>query len=111
TRGVFGEYISVYDIQQAVQDGATVPIYYESRVAKLELPTELKPVVDEEFEEVTEDEEEGLKQRLKSRGAQLEALVGSDDRIKHVAKDIIAHLDRRNDRMAGKAMVVCMSRR
>ena len=111
TRAVFGEYISIYDIQQAVSDGATVPIYYESRVAKLELPEDLKPFIDEEFEEVTEDEEEGLKQRLKSRWAQLEALVGSDRRLSNVAADIVAHFERRNAQMPGKGMIVCMSRR
>ncbi len=111
TRGVFGDYISVYDIQQAVADGATVPIYYESRVARLELPDELKPVIDEEFEEVTEDEEETLKQKLKSRWAQLEALVGSDRRIACVAADIVQHFDRRTSDIVGKGMIVCMSRR
>jgi type I restriction enzyme R subunit len=111
TRGVFGDYISIYDIQQAVKDGATVPIYYESRVARLELPEEYKALIDEEFEEVTEDEEEGLKQRLKSRWAQLEALVGSDGRIANVAADVVAHFERRNAQMMGKAMIVCMSRR
>jgi type I restriction enzyme, R subunit len=111
TRAVFGEYISIYDIQQAVSDGATVPIYYESRVAKLDLPEELKPVIDEEFEEITEDEEEGLKQRLKSRWAQLEALVGSDRRLSNVAADIVAHFERRNAQMPGKGMIVGMSRR
>jgi type I restriction enzyme R subunit len=111
TRGVFGDYISVYDIQRAVEDGATVPIYYESRVAKLHLPDELKPVIDEEFEEVTEDEEEPLKQKLKSRWAQLESLVGADQRITNVTQDIVAHFERRNGQMPGKAMVVAMSRR
>jgi len=111
TRAVFGDYISVYDILQAVEDGATVPIYYESRVAKLHLPDELKPVVDDEFEEVTEDEEESLKQKLKSRWAQLEALVGTDERIANVAADIVAHFERRNAQMPGKGMIVCMSRR
>jgi type I restriction enzyme, R subunit len=111
TRAVFGEYISIYDIQQAVSDGATVPIYYESRVAKLELPEDLKPFIDEEFEEITEDEEEGLKQRLKSRWAQLEALVGSDRRLSNVAADIVGHFERRNAQMPGKGMIVCMSRR
>jgi type I site-specific restriction-modification system R (restriction) subunit len=96
---------------QAVKDGATVPIYYESRVAKLELPEELKPVIDDEFEEITEDEEEGLKHRLKSRWAQLEALVGSDNRLANVAADIVVHFERRNSQMPGKGMIVCMSRR
>lgn len=111
TRGVFGDYISIYDIQQAVADGATVPIYYESRVAKLDLPDNLKPAIDEEFEEVTEDEEEGQREKLKSRWAQLEALVGSDRRLANVAADIVAHFERRNAQMPGKGMIVCMSRR
>lgn len=111
TRGVFGDYISIYDIQQAVADGATVPIYYESRVAKLDLPDSLKPAIDEEFEEVTEDEEEGQREKLKSRWAQLEALVGSDRRLANVAADIVAHFERRNAQMPGKGMIVCMSRR
>jgi type I restriction enzyme R subunit len=111
TRAVFGDYISIYDIQQAVADGATVKIYYESRVAKLDLPDDQKPVIDEEFEEVTEDEEEGLKQKLKTRWAQMEALVGSDRRLANVAADIVAHFERRNSQMPGKGMVVCMSRR
>jgi len=111
TKAVFGEYISIYDIQRAVEDGATVPIYYESRVAKLDLPDNLKTAIDEEFDEVTEDEEETQKQKLKSRWAQLEALVGSDKRLANIAADIVVHFDRRNDRMPGKGMIVCMSRR
>ena len=111
TRNVFGDYISIYDIQRAVEDGATVPIYYESRLAKIELDEHEKPHVDPEFEEVTEGEEEKHKERLKSKWAQLEALVGTEKRVALVADDIITHFEERLDAMDGKAMVVCMSRR
>ena len=111
TRNVFGDYISIYDIQRAVDDGATVPIYYESRLAKIELDENEKPHVDPEFEEVTEGEEERHKERLKSKWAQLEALVGTEKRLALVADDIITHFEERLDAMDGKAMVVCMSRR
>ena len=111
TRNVFGDYISIYDIQQAVDDGATVRIYYESRLAKIELDENEKPHVDPEFEEVTEGEEERHKERLKSKWAQLEALVGTEKRLALVADDIITHFEERLDAMDGKAMVVCMSRR
>jgi type I restriction enzyme R subunit len=111
TRSVFGDYISVYDIQRAVMDGATVPIYYESRLARLALEETEKPHIDPEFEEVTEGEEVDRKEKLKSRWAQLEALVGSDKRIKLVAEDLVRHFEERQSVMDGKAMVVCMSRR
>jgi type I restriction enzyme R subunit len=111
TRSVFGDYISVYDIQRAVMDGATVPIYYESRLAKLELKETEKPHIDPEFEEVTEGEEVDRKEKLKSRWAQLEALVGSEKRLKLVAEDLVHHFEDRQAVMDGKAMVVCMSRR
>ncbi|KGQ21515.1 type I restriction endonuclease subunit R [Thermus filiformis] len=111
TRAVFGDYISVYDIQRAVEDGATVPIYYEARLAKLDLPEELKPKIDEEFEEVTEGEELERKERLKAKWAQLEAIVGSERRLKLIAQDIVNHFEARLEAMDGKAMVVCMSRR
>ena len=111
TRNVFGDYISIYDIQQAVDDGATVRIYYESRLAKIELDENEKPHVDPEFEEVTEGEEERHKERLKSKWAQLEALVGTEKRLALVADDIITHFEERLDAIDGKAMVVCMSRR
>ena len=111
TRAVFGDYISIYDIQRAVEDGATVPIYYESRLAKLDLPEELKPKVDEEFEEVTEGEELERKEKLKSRWAQLEAIVGADRRLDLVAQDIVSHFERRLEALEGKGMIVCMSRR
>ncbi|WP_235438225.1 type I restriction endonuclease subunit R [Meiothermus ruber] len=111
TRAVFGDYISIYDIQRAVEDGATVPIYYESRQAKLDLPEELKPKIDEEFEEVTEGEELERKEKLKSKWAQLEAIVGAERRLRLVAEDIVQHFEQRLEALDGKAMIVCMSRR
>lgn len=111
TPAVFGNYISIYDIQRAVEDGATVRIYYEARLAKLELKEEEKPRIDPEFEEVTEGEEHTIKEKLKRKWAQLEAMVGTEKRIGLVAKDIIDHFEKRLDVMAGKGMVVCMSRR
>ncbi|WP_143038707.1 type I restriction endonuclease subunit R, partial [Thermoleophilum album] len=111
TRAVFGDYISVYDIQRAVEDKATVPIYYESRLAKLDLPEELKPRIDEEFEEVTEGEEVERKEKLKTKWAQLEAVVGAERRLRLVAQDIVDHFEQRLATLDGKAMVVCMSRR
>ncbi|MCY1035678.1 type I restriction endonuclease subunit R [Corallococcus sp. BB11-1] len=111
TRAVFGDYISVYDIQRAVEDGATVPIYYEGRLAKLELKESERPHIDQEFDEVTEGEEEVRRERLKSRWAQLEAIVGTEKRLSVIARDLVQHLERRQEAMDGKAMVVCMSRR
>ena len=111
TRAVFGDYISVYDIQRAVEDQATVPIYYESRLAKLALDEREKPTIDPEFEEATEGEEVERKEKLKTKWAQLEAVVGAEKRLKLVAQDIVAHFEDRIEAMDGKAMVVCMSRR
>jgi type I restriction enzyme, R subunit len=111
TRAVFGDYISVYDIQRAVQDGATVPIYYESRLAKLALVEAERPKIDPDFEEVTEGEEVERKEKLKTKWAQLEAVVGAEKRLGLVARDIVEHLEKRLEAMDGKAMVVCMSRR
>ncbi|MFZ5808043.1 MAG: type I restriction endonuclease subunit R [Chloroflexota bacterium] len=111
TRAVFGDYISIYDIQRAVEDGATVPIYYESRLAQLALPEELKPRIDEEFEEVTEGEEIERKERLKTKWAQLEAIVGAPRRLELLAQDIVAHFEQRLETLEGKGMIVCMSRR
>ena len=111
TRAVFGDYISIYDIQRAVEDGATVPIYYESRLAKLALDESARPNIDPDFEEATEGEEVERKERLKTRWAQLEAIVGAAQRLHLVAEDIVAHFDERTETMQGKAMVVCMSRR
>nr|WP_283808759.1 type I restriction endonuclease subunit R [Rhodopseudomonas sp. BR0M22] len=111
TRAVFGDYISVYDIQRAVIDGATVPIYYESRLAKLELKASERPRIDPDFEEATEGEEVERKERLKSRWAQLEAVVGSENRVALVSRDLVEHFEARLSSMDGKAMVVVMSRR
>ncbi len=111
TRAVFGDYISVYDIQRAVEDGATVPIFYESRLAKLALNEAERPKIDPDFEEATEGEEVERKERLKSRWAQLEAIVGADKRLKILARDLVDHFETRLEAMDGKAMVVCMSRR
>lgn len=111
TRAVFGEYISVYDIQRAVADKATVPIYYESRIAKLGLNAAQLPRVDEEFEEITEGEEQSNREKLKTKWAALESLVGDPKRIDKIAADLVAHLERRWEALDGKAMVVCMSRR
>ena len=111
TRAVFGDYISVYDIQRAVEDGATVPIYYESRLARLALDEGEKPNIDPGFEEATEGEELDRKEKLKTKWAQLEAVVGAEKRVALVAADIVEHFERRTEAMDGKAMVVCMSRR
>ena len=111
TRAVFGDHISVYDIQRAVEDGATVPIYYESRLANLALDETEKPTIDAGFEEVTEGEEVDRREKLKSKWAQLEAIVGAEKRVALVARDIVEHFERRREAMDGKAMVVCMSRR
>ena len=111
TRAVFGDYISVYDITRSEADGATVPIYYESRLAQLALDEEEKPNIDPEFEEVTEGEELEEKEELKTKWAQLEAVVGADNRVRQIAEDVIEHFDARLEQLDGKAMVVCMSRR
>jgi len=111
TRAVFGNYVSIYDIERAVKDGATVPIYYESRLARLELDETARPLLDDEFEEATEGEEVEHKERLKTKWAQLEALVGTEKRLKLIAEDLVKHFERRLESMDGKAMIVCMSRR
>ena len=111
TRAVFGDYISIYDIQRAVEDEATVPIYYESRLAKLDIDKSVRPTIDPEFEEATEGEEVERKEKLKTRWAQLEAIVGAEKRLRLVAQDIVAHFEQRLEALDGKAMVVCMSRR
>jgi len=111
TRAVFGDYISVYDIEQAVEDKATVAIYYESRLARLALDESERPKIDPDFEEVTEGEEIERKEKLKTKWAQQEAVVGSPHRLKLIAEDIVSHFDRRLEAIDGKAMIVCMSRR
>jgi type I restriction enzyme, R subunit len=111
TRSVFGDYISVYDIQRAVEDKATVPIYYEGRLANLELDQNERPKIDPQFEEVTEGEEVERREKLKSKWAALEAVVGAEKRLKIIAKDLADHFEARLEVMDGKAMIVCMSRR
>jgi type I restriction enzyme, R subunit len=111
TRAVFGDYISIYDIQRAVADKATVPIYYESRISKLSLNAAELPKLDAEFEEITEGEELTKKEKLKTKWAAMEALVGDPKRIALVAADMVAHFEKRVEAMDGKAMIVCMSRR
>ncbi len=111
TRAVFGDYISVYDIRKSVEDRATVPIYFESRLARLSLDDTEKPTIDPQFEEVTEGEEVERREKLKTKWAQLEAVVGTEKRVREIAEDIVAHFDQRLEVLDGKAMVVCMSRR
>ena len=110
TRAVFGDYIHVYDMQQAKEDGATVAIYYESRLAKLKLKTEDLSLIDEEVDELAEDEEEGTQAQLKSQWAVLEKIVGATPRVVSVAADLVQHFEERNKTQDGKAMVVAMSR-
>jgi type I restriction enzyme R subunit len=95
TRAVFGDYIDIYDMTRAVEDGTTVRIFYESRIAKLELPDELKPVIDDEYEEITEYQEYTQKEKLKSKWSRLEAIVGAEQRVKAIAKDIVEHFEKR----------------
>ncbi len=111
TPATFGDYIDIYDISRAVEDGATVPIYYESRLARVELPEEEKPRIDAEIEELTEDEAITEQERIKQKWATVEALVGSKKRLSMVAADLVQHFEDRIAAMDGKAMVVCMSRR
>ena len=111
TRAVFGEYVSIYDIQDAVNDGATVPIYYESRLAKLDIPQEEIDALNDEVDEVIEDEEDiNEREKTKSQWSALAKLVGSGPRIKQVAADLIEHFELRTSTLPGKAMIVCMSR-
>ena len=111
TVAVFGEYVSIYDIQDAVLDGATVPIYYESRLAKLDLKEAEIPSIDDDIDEIMEDDEDSQnRERTKSKWAALEKLVGAQPRLDQVAKDIIEHFDSRIETVDGKAMIVCMSR-
>ena len=110
TRAVFGDYIHIYDMQQAKEDGATVAIYYESRLAKLKLNEQQMPTIDAEVDELAEDEEDSAQAKLKSRWAALERVVGAEPRVAQVAADLVAHFEERNKAMEGKAMVVAMSR-
>jgi len=111
TTQVFGDVISIYDVKRAVEDKATVPIYYEGRFAKLSLDEDQKPKIDPEFEEITEGEEETAREKLKREWAATEALVGDDKRLQQVAEDLIRHWAMRLEAMDGKGMIVCMSRR
>ena len=111
TPAVFGDYIDIYDISRAVEDGATVPIYYESRLARIELPEEQKPHIDAEIDDLTEDAAAGEQERIKRKWATVEALVGSRARLELVAADIVRHFEARLAALDGKAMIVCMSRR
>lgn len=111
TRSVFGDYIDVYDIARAVEDGATVPIYYEGRVARIELDAEAQELLDEEFDEATEGLENSEASAVARRWSRVEALVGADKRLNAVVADILKHFDARLEAIEGKAMIVCMSRR
>lgn len=111
TPAVFGDYIDKYDILRAIEDKATVAIYYEGRLAKIELDEDERPRIDTEFEEITEGEEESGKQQLRRKWAALEAMVGTKKRIALVAEDLVRHVEQRQDAMKGKALIVCMSRR
>jgi type I restriction enzyme, R subunit len=117
TPQVFGNYIDVYDIQRAVEDQATVPIYYEARLAKLQLREEMRPTLDPDFEEITEGQEEEIREKLKSKWSALEAMVGTAERLSQIAADIVVHFAQREEAMlnvgisGGKGMIVCMSRR
>ena len=110
TRSVFGDYISVYDIEDAVRDGATVPIYYESRLAKLDLDAEVLKEIDADVGELVVDEETADKEKFKSKWSALEKLVGSEPRIKQIAKDLVEHFEDRIATIDGKGMIVAMSR-
>lgn len=111
TPAVFGEYIDIYDISRAVEDGATVPLYYESRLARIQLNESEKPKIDAEVAAITEDQALSDQERLKRKWSTVEALVGAEKRLAMVAKDLVQHLEARLQAMDGKAMVVCMSRR
>lgn len=111
TPAIFGEYIDIYDISRAVEDGATVPIFYESRLARIELNEDEKPLIDAEIEALIEDASLTEAEKMKAKWSAVEALVGSDKRLAQVAADMVTHLEARIEVMNGKAMAVCMSRR
>ncbi|HOQ04916.1 MAG TPA: type I restriction endonuclease subunit R [Anaerohalosphaeraceae bacterium] len=111
TRSVFGNEIDIYDIEQSIRDGATVPIYYESRLARIQLKPEEKELLDEEVAAITEGAESTAAERAKAKWTQLEAIVGHPDRVKDVAADIVQHFEQRQEVFDGKAMIVCISRR
>ncbi|RFB70265.1 type I restriction endonuclease subunit R [Bacillus sp. AW] len=109
TPAVFGDYIDIYDMSQAVEDGATVKIFYESRVIPLELPEGLS--IDDDYEDITEDQEISVKEKLKSKWSRLEAIAGAGSRVEKMAQDIVHHYEERQQAMFGKSMIVVMSRR
>jgi len=111
TRSVFGDYVSIYDIQDAVDDGATVPIYYESRLAKLDINHAQIDELSEQVEEVVEDDEDvNMREKTKGEWSRLEKLVGATPRLKQIAADLVTHFESRNNSMDSKAMIVTMSR-
>ncbi|KLE15982.1 type I restriction endonuclease subunit R [Clostridium sp. C8] len=111
TPAVFGEYIDIYDMTRAVEDGATVKIYYENRIIKLDTNEDIIEEIDEEFDEITEGQEDNDKEKYKSKWSRLEAIVGAPNRIKKLAEDIVNHYEEKAKTIDGKAMVVCMSRK
>ncbi|WP_310559167.1 type I restriction endonuclease subunit R [Flavobacterium sp.] len=111
TQAIFGEYVDIYDIQQAVEDGATVRIFYESRLAKIELKAEEQSIIDQRIEEVTEEDELTERQQRFAKWTQQEAIVGSEKRLQQVASDLVKHFEQRSEVFEGKGMIVCMSRR
>lgn len=111
TQAVFGNYVDIYDIQQAVEDKATVPIFYESRLAKVYFEENEKVTIDEQFEELTEGEELSNRQQMRAKWTRLEAIVGNPNRLQKIAEDLVYHFEQRNAVLEGKAMIVCMSRR
>ena len=111
TQAVFGNYVDIYDIQQAVEDKATVPIFYESRLAKVHFEEDEKVTIDEQFEELTEGEERSNRQQMRAKWTRLEAIVGNPNRLQKIAEDLAYHFEQRNAVLEGKAMIVCMSRR
>lgn len=111
TQAVFGNYVDIYDIQQAVDDKATVPIFYESRLAKVHFADDEKVSIDEQFEELTEGEELSNRQQMRAKWTRLEAIVGNENRIAKIAEDLVYHYEQRSGVLEGKAMIVCMSRR
>lgn len=111
TQAVFGNYVDIYDIQQAVEDKATVPIFYESRLAKVHFDEDEKVTLDEQFEELTEGEELSNRQQMRAKWTRLEAIVGNPNRLQKIAEDLVYHFEQRNAVLDGKAMIVCMSRR
>lgn len=111
TQAVFGNYVDIYDIQQAVVDNATVPIYYESRLAKVNFADNEKVKLDNDFEELTEGQELTQQQQLRAKWTRLEAIVGNENRVQKIAEDLVAHFEARSSVLEGKAMIVCMSRR